>query len=459
MSATIDLDAFVKNYHLPLQLVRRVDHFSIDDWGVTLRCQTRRFQREYRDRYGTWVEIGEEDGNGEPATIRVEFCTPHIYRFRMTPRDDIPENRTPMVINDFADRQFSLTIQETDDQIILTSEALTVILQLDPWQITVTLSDGSPLFRSLPAAMFQHPPTGMHSIDGANISDAWPWFFRGLYPLGFIKDEENGMIQTFETAVVHHDDHFYGFGEKFSTLDKRGQAISMWHTNATGNTWIESYKNVPFFSCSNGYGIFINTAYPVRYHMGDYSHTRYSMHLQHDVFDYYFIEGDLKEILLRYINITGQPALPPLWSFGLWMSRMSYREQETVESVAARLRSEDIPCDVIHIDTDWFARPWVNDLTFSSERFPDPAGMIARLREQGFHLTLWQIPYIGTESAFYQEGVDNGYFAQQDDGTPRHIQGFFGKAAVVDYSNPQAVEWMYTKLQPLFDMGGGGYQD
>ncbi|PJF24297.1 MAG: alpha-xylosidase, partial [Phototrophicales bacterium] len=132
---------------------------------------------------------------------------------------------------------------------------------------------------------------------------------------------------------------------------------------------------------------------------------------------------------------------------------MSYREQSEVEAVAQEMRENDVPCDVIHIDTDWFATPWVNDLTFSPERFPDPRGMIARVREKGFRITLWQIPYIATESVFYAEGVEKGYFAQRDDGTPWLIDGFFGKAAVVDYSNPDAVRWMQSKFDALFEMG------
>lgn len=265
---------------------------------------------------------------------------------------------------------------------------------------------------------------------------------------------DDGLTQVFETATIWNDEHFYGFGEKFGAFDKRGQVIQLWHANATGNTWPLSYKNVPFFISTRGYGIFINSAYPIQFHMGDLSHTRYSMHLQHDLLDYYFIYGpSIKEILPRYTGITGAPGLPPLWSFGLWMSRMSYNEQQQVEQVAHDLRANDIPCDVIHIDTDWFARPWANDLTFSSERFPDPAGMIANLRRHGFRLTLWQLPYIATDSELYAEGAASGYFACKADGSPYHISGFFGPAAVIDFSNPAAVAWYQAKFEPLFDMG------
>ncbi len=454
MSLPFDLDAFVKDYTRPLQLLQRIESVSADERGVTLRCSSTQFTRRWRDRYGTLVEIGAPDVPGESVTVRVEFVTPSILRYRMQPGEAVPVNDTPMVINDFAGESFKVIVEQNETDITLKTEAVTVRLQRKPWRIFVTDSAGRALFNTLPAAVYQHPPTGESHLDGASITDAWPWFFRDLYPNGFMRDATTGLAQSFITMTINHDEHFYGFGEKFSTLDKRGQAINLWHANATGNTWPVSYKNVPFFLSSQGYGLYVNSAYPIKYHMGDLHHTHYSVHLQDDLLDFYVIYGpSYKDIIARYCSITGQSPLPPLWSFGLWMSRMSYREQGEVEAVAEGMRQHDIPCDVIHIDTDWFKTPWVNDLTFSPERFPDAKGMVAKLRQMGFRITLWQIPYIATESSFYAEGVANGYFATQDDGTPWHIDGFFGKTAVIDYSNPAAVRWMQDKLQALFDIG------
>jgi alpha-D-xyloside xylohydrolase len=453
MSLPFDLDAFAKDYARPMQLVQRVESLAADSNGVTIRASTTQFARRYRDRYGTWVEIGVPSDPGEPATVRAEFVTPHLFRLRMIPGDVLPDNRTPMIADDFSPPPYAPQIDAADDAVTLRSEALTVRITRKPFRIFVTKPDGTEVFTSLPAAVFQHPPTGESHLDGASITDAWPWFFRDLFPLGFIRGDD-GLTQSFFTASIHHDEHFYGFGEKFGTLDKRGQAVNLWHANATGNTWAASYKNVPFFLSSRGYGLYVNSAYPIKYHMGDLSHTNYSVHLQHELLDMYVVAGDsYKEIIAHYTALTGRSPLPPLWSFGLWMSRMSYREQTEIETVAAQLRENDVPCDVIHIDTDWFKTPWVNDLTFSPERFPDPAAMIAKLRAQGFRVTLWQIPYIATESAFYAEGVERGYFARRDDGTPWLIDGFFGKTAVVDYSNPETVTWMQHKFDPLFAMG------
>lgn len=453
MPLPFDVDAFAKDYRYPLHLVRAVEGYEVDEDGVQLRCATERFDRRHRDRYGTLVEIGVPTGAGDPVTIRLDVVTEQIVRLRMSPGAAVPENTTPMLANPVVGVRAPFEVIDTGATITITTGSVTAIVDKRPWRLRIESRAGEVLFDTIPADVFQHPPTGESHLDGASVTDAWPWFFRDLFPLGFIRDDD-GLTQTFITATVRHDEHFYGLGEKFSTLDKRGQAISLWHTNATGNTWPASYKNIPFFLSSRGYGLFVNSAYPLRYHLGDLNHTRYSIHLQDAAFDAFFIYGPtLKEILPRYTFLTGAPELPPRWSFGLWMSRMSYRSQAEVEEVARRLREEAIPCDVIHIDTDWFATPWVNDLTFSQERFPDPRGMIAALRDQGFRLSLWQIPYIGKGSVFYEEGVAQGYFAVNSSGEPYHIDGFFGPTAVIDYSNPRAVAWIQAKFDPLFDMG------
>ncbi|MDX1416737.1 MAG: glycoside hydrolase family 31 protein, partial [Candidatus Promineifilaceae bacterium] len=457
MTHAFDLDAFVKNHDHPLQLVTHITDVQPDERGVTIHAGTKRYRRHFHDRYGTMAELAVEEGLGASATMRLEFCTPEILRFRFSPHavETLPANETPMVVEDFAQDSFPVAVESGQTSFTLRSEALQVTMQRDPWQLFIVDYTGSSLFETIPAAVFQQPPTGTSTVSGApSLTDAWPWFFRGVYPLGFVEHPHTGMIQCFESFESRHDEHYYGFGEKYSDLDKRGQSIALWPDNATGNTSPLSYKNIPFFHSSRGYGIFINSAFPIQYHMGDQHHARCSMHVQEGLLDYYFIYGpSYKEILPRYTRITGRPEIPPLWSFGLWMSRMSYRTQEEVEHVAQELRRREIPCDVIHIDTDWYKTPWVSDLRFAEDRFPNPQQMIAGLRELGFRLTLWQLPYIGTASVLYDEGARLGYFAQDDEGHPYHINGFFGPTAVIDYSNPEAVDWIQKEFERLFDMG------
>ena len=451
-----DVSAFARDHTRPLTCVSAITEVIADANGVTLHCATQRLQRRYRDRYGTSLEVATLLGPGPVATIRIEFPTEAILRFRFAPGDTVPENQTPMVVGVFSEPPI-VQVEATEQQIVLSTAHLCVTLDRAPYRMRVTDQRGTTLVDTIPAAVYQHPPTGESEIGGTSLPDAWPWFFRDQLPLGFVEDPDSGLAQVFDTSFMGYDEHFYGFGEKFGPLDKRGQKIVLWHANPAGKTWPLSYKNIPFFMSTRGYGHFINSAYPITYHMGDLSHTHWTMQVQQGLLDYYLIAGpSFSEILPRYTAITGIPQMPPVWSFGLWMSRMSYQSQEQVETVARELREQRVPCDVIHIDTDWFKTFWVNDLEFSPERFPDPAGMIATLREQGFRTTLWQLPYISTQSRLYSEGVEHGYFARAADGSPRHIDGFFGAAAVIDFSNPAAVEWYTAAFAPLFAMGVAG---
>ena len=452
-SSILDTDVLFRDHAVVLNCVRSVLSVTVEAAAIEFRCSTIRIRRTMRDRYGTNLEIADEDGRGPDVTVRMDAINDHVVRLRMAKGEGVPQNDTPMVVSRPSE-DAGIEVVEGDGYWTVWTGALEVQVWADPFKYMIRTKDGKVLRETIPAAVYQRPPTGESHIDGAALSDAWPWFFRDLAPLGFMENELTGESQAFETAFLGQDEHLYGFGERFGTLDKRGQAIHLWHANPAGKSWPLSYKNVPFFLSTLGYGHFTNSSRPITYHCGDLSHIHHSVHVQDSFLDTYVVAGpDLRDVLERYTNLTGKPQVPPAWTFGLWMSRMSYREQHEIEGIAQRLRDEQIPSDVIHIDTDWFATEWVNDLEFSSERFPDPEAMIRGLREQGFRITLWQIPYISVKSRFFDICANNGWFARNADGTPRLIDGFFGLAGVIDFSHPDASDWYTAQLAPLFEMG------
>ncbi len=452
-ASIFDTDVMFRDHSLDLVCVRSVRSATVEGASLILHCATVRIRRAMRDRYGTILEIADPVGEGPDSIVRFDALEPSTIRMRMSPGQDVPANETPMIETPFGPDRSAL-VSETADSWLLTTDTVVVEVWRNPFRYQVRTPDGVVLRETIPAAVYQRPPTGESHIDGAALSDAWPWFFRDLAPLGFMHDPATGAWQSFETAFLGQDEHVFGFGEKFGELDKRGQAIHLWHANPAGKTWPLSYKNVPFYLSTLGYGHFTNSSRPIGYHVGDLSHIHQSLHVHDQFLDtYLFVGPDLRDVLDRYTLLTGRPHVPPTWSFGLWMSRMSYREQNEIEGIAQRLRDERIPTDVIHVDTDWFATEWVNDLEFSPERFPDPRAMLERLRAQGLRLTLWQIPYISVNSRFFDVFERNGWFARRADGSPRLIDGFFGPAGVIDFTNPDAAAWYVDQLEPLFDMG------
>jgi alpha-D-xyloside xylohydrolase len=135
------------------------------------------------------------------------------------------------------------------------------------------------------------------------------------------------------------------------------------------------------------------------------------------------------------------------------MGRITYNHQDQVERVAEELRHHRIPCDLIHIDTGWYEREWECDYCFGRDKFPDPVGMLDRLRESGFRVSLWQWPNMVVGSGIFAEGQAKGYFARRANGKTYTYPGFLEDTALIDYSNPEAAAWVQEKIRDLLEKG------
>ena len=241
----------------------------------------------------------------------------------------------------------------------------------------------------------------------------------------------------------------FGCGESFMGFDKRGQKVVLWTDDSNGTQNREMYKPIPFFMSSRGYGMFMHTSAPITCDFGHYFSSVNSMMLGDDELDLFVFLGSPKEILDAYTTLTGKSPMPPLWSFGLWMSRCTYFSEKQTREVAARLRENRIPCDVIHLDTGWFETDWRCDYQFSKSRFTDPQKMIADLKNDGFRISLWQLPYFVPKNTLFNELVEKGLVVRDPKGNLTY------EDAVLDFSNPAAVEWYQGKLANLLKMGVG----
>ena len=200
---------------------------------------------------------------------------------------------------------------------------------------------------------------------------------------------------------------------------------------------------------NRGYGMFLHTSAPVTCDFGSTFSGVNSLMLGDDELDLFVFLGSPKDILDEYTKVTGKSPLPPLWSFGLWMSRCTYSSEAQVREVAAKLRQNRIPCDVIHLDTGWFETDWRCDYQFSTSRFTDPQKMITDLKQDGFHISLWQLPYFVPKNSLFPELVDKGLVVKDRKGN------LPGEDAILDFSNPAAVQRYQEKLAKLLQMGVG----
>jgi alpha-D-xyloside xylohydrolase len=159
--------------------------------------------------------------------------------------------------------------------------------------------------------------------------------------------------------------------------------------------------------------MFVHTSAPVTIDFGHSFDQSNVIFTGDDALDIFIFLGRPKEILSQYTALTGRSPVPPLWSFGLWMSRITYKSEAEVRDVAEKLREHRVPCDVIHLDTGWFETDWRCNYEFAPSRFKDPRQMIADLRNQGFRISLWQLPYFTSKNELYETIVENGYMVRK----------------------------------------------
>jgi alpha-D-xyloside xylohydrolase len=284
-----------------------------------------------------------------------------------------------------------------------------------------------------------------------NLADAKGVVNSMPTPFSFVRNASNLHRNFAASFTLSPDEKLFGCGESFTRLNKRGQKLVLYAYDAYSAQTPHMYKPVPFFMSSRGYGMFVHTSAPLTLDLGGSYDEANVIYLGDDVLDLFFFFGSPKEILSEYTALTGRAPVPPLWSFGLWMGRESYSSEEEVREVAKKLREERIPSDVIHIDTGWPEVPHRCDFEFSHSRFEDPQKMLSDLKESGFRVSLWQLPYLNPKNELHEEVTEKGYAVLSAYGKPPVDD------AVIDLSNPEAVEWYQEKLAKLLRMGVGTF--
>ena len=254
---------------------------------------------------------------------------------------------------------------------------------------------------------------------------------------------------------VDVDEKLYGLGERFTPFVKNGQVVDIW--NEDGGTASElAYKNIPFYLTNKGYGVFVNTTDKVSFELCSEAVESAKFSVPGHSVEFMVVGGgSMKAVLSRYTALTGRPALPPAWTFGLWLTTSfttDYNE-ETINQFVDGMAERDIPLHVFHFDCFWMkAFEWCN-FTWDTCGFPDPSGMLARLKARGLKTCLWINPYISQKSPLFKEGRENGYLLKRPNGDVWQWDMWQPGMALVDFTNPDACAWYQSKLKALLDMG------
>ena len=363
--------------------------------------------------------------NDPNLQIRIEWITPRTARIRMLTTPVIPKD------NDQNDVMFCDAFKAKKGDrgtTINRSPYGSIEIQPYPFRIVIKDAKGKILTQT------------RHIIDNDSTQVK-------LLPFSFIKrgsDNSRSIAPVFSLAP---GERIYGCGESFTSLNKVGQKVHLFVTDPQGPETDGQYKPVPFYFSNRGYGIFMHTSAPVTCDFGASYIGAQRLFMADEQMDFFVFFGSPKDILYEYTEITGKSPMLPLWTFGTWMSRITYFSQAEGLDIAHQLRAHKIPSDVIHFDTGWFGTDWQCDYEFAHDRFPDPVGMLKQLKNDGFHTCLWQLPYFTPKNRFFSEIIQQGLHVRNADG------GMPVEDAILDFSNPQTVAWYQQKIAGLLRQG------
>ena len=368
----------------------------------------------------------------DDRTVRIRMLTTPIAAPDDTDADPMfcDEFKTMWKTNDSRPSAHGWRVEQDANSIRYVGNNGSIEVQRYPWRVILRDSNGKVLTQT--RAIIDNDSTQVK-----------------LLPFCFIKRGADNSRSVNPVFFLSPGERIYGCGESFTSLNKVGQKVHLYVTDPQGPETDGMYKPVPFYFSNRGYGIFMHTSAPATCDFGASYIGAQRLFMGDEAVDLFVFFGEPEEILDAYTNVTGKSPMLPLWTFGTWMSRITYFSQEEGLEIARQLRAHRIPSDVIHFDTGWFGVDWQCDYEFAKDRFPNPAAMLKSMKKDGFHTCLWQLPYFTPKNRYFNELVDGGMVVTNAKG------GMPYEDAVVDFSNPKAVEWYQGKIGALIRLGVG----
>jgi len=357
--------------------------------------------------------------SGPALTVKLSSPLPGVIRVRIDHFLGVVD-RGPHF--ELADLRPDVVTSVDEEFVRLVSGALEARVDRKSWRIDF-LADGKPVTSSLPRSTgMMETPAGKYMVDQLSIGVG---------------------------------ENVYGLGERFTAFVKNGQTVDIWNRDGGTNSE-QAYKNIPFYMTNRGYGVFVNSPDEVSFEVGTEKTNRVQFSVPGNSLEYFVIYGPTpKEVLEKYTALTGRPALPPKWSFGLWLSTSftTNYDEATVNSFIDGMAERDIPLSVFHYDCFWMKGFHWTDFNWDPSVFPDPSGMLARLKERGLKICVWINPYIAQAASTFAEAASLGYLLKRPNGDVWQWDLWQPGMAIVDFTNPDATAWFQAKIAALVDMG------
>ena len=360
--------------------------------------------------------------NDPNLKFKIDFVTPRTVRIRMLTTPVEPKVSTSIMLAKEPGKDESWKVTETENTIVYAGNYGTVQINKNPWRVVLKDKTGRILSQTVT----------LRDADSTQVK---------YTPFSFIKRGSDNARRINPVFTLTADEMIFGCGESATGLNKVGQKVNLFVTDPQGPETDQMYKPIPFFMSNRGYGMFMHTSAPVTCDFGATYIGLNKMFMGDENLDLFVFFGEPKDILDEYTDLVGKPGMPPLWSFGTWMSRITYFSEKEGYDVAANIRKNKYPCDVIHFDTGWFDVDWQCDYKFSENRFQNPQQMLKDLKSQGFHVCLWQLPYFTPKNRYFPELIKKDMYVKNGNGELPY------EDVVLDFSNPETVKWYQDKLE------------
>mgnify|MGYP004504166443 FL=1 len=367
---------------------------------------------------------------GIVLTIEITSPMPEVIRVKTSHHLGVQKKGPDFELN--IEENMDLNVTEDEEKIRIESGSLALIITKEYWSMTYE-RNGEVITKS-------------SGRDLAFMKTDWN---------GFAYDKGGADAYMRQELGLSVGELVYGMGERFTAFTKNGQSVDIWNEDGGTSTY-QSYKNIPFYLTNRGYGIFVNHPEKVSFEVGTEQVSKVEFSVPGESMEYFLINGPtMKEVLERYTSLTGKPSLPPQWTFGLWLSTSftTNYDEKTVMSFIDGMEERGIPLQVFHFDCFWMKDFHWSDFVWDSRVFPDPKGMLSRIKEKGLKVCVWINSYIAQESCLFAEGMEKGYFVKRKNGDVWQWDMWQPGMALVDFTNPAACKWFQDKLEVLLDMG------
>jgi len=274
--------------------------------------------------------------------------------------------------------------------------------------------------------------------------------------------------------VVQDAASYFGLGERFDTLDHAHTVVKNLSVDNNGVKGSSSYKPIPFFMSTTGYGLWVDTTGEATFDMNTSDRDEIVVDVTAQKLRIVLIAGpEFPEILERFTAQAGRAVVPPYWAFAPWKARDYHQNAAQVSEDVDKTRELGLPASVILIDSPW--EETYNDYKFNPKQFDDAAAMVKHIHDEGFKLVLWHTSWINSksdppkEAGFegkiapmaenYQQAAEQGLFVKNPNGSPYVGQWWKGEGSLIDFTNPRAKSWWQDQVRQAIAAGADGFKD